>query len=210
MVFAKAPQPGVVKTRLISVLGADGAAALHASLLIHTMATARKVAPEALELHGTEVDHGFLRFCAEHFAATLLAQSGGDLGARMHAAFEAAFSKSRFAVLIGCDCPVLTPERVRRAFRALARGHDAVFYPAEDGGYALIGLARCDKRLFADIGWSTANVMQETRTRIRALGWRSLELETLWDIDRQDDYARLLRSGVLWEACDHSGAYYSC
>jgi glycosyltransferase A (GT-A) superfamily protein (DUF2064 family) len=73
---------------------------------------------------------------------------------------------------------------------ALAGGNDAVVVPAEDGGYALLGLARCDDRLFADITWGGDTVLAATRERLRALHWRWHELETLWDIDRPADYRR--------------------
>jgi glycosyltransferase A (GT-A) superfamily protein (DUF2064 family) len=72
-----------------------------------------------------------------------------------------------------------------------------VFSPTEDGGYALIGLTRCDERLFEGIAWSTPRVMDETRARLRGLGWRWRELDTLWDVDRPADYERLVASALL-------------
>jgi rSAM/selenodomain-associated transferase 1 len=199
IVFAKPPQPGAAKTRLIPVLGAEGAAALQATLLKHTLATAARAAPDALELHGTRIDDAFLQACASEFRASLRLQSGGDLGARMRTAFETALEQSRAVVIIGCDCPALEAHHLRAAFKALADGHEAVFSPTEDGGYALIGLSRCDARLFSDIAWSTEHVMAQTRARLRELGWRTLELGTLWDVDRPADYRRLLQSGLLHE-----------
>jgi uncharacterized protein len=72
-----------------------------------------------------------------------------------------------------------------------------VFVPAEDGGYALIGLSRNDARVFEGINWGGTEVMAQTRERLRGLGWRWHELDTLWDVDRPADYQRLLQSGLL-------------
>ncbi|MGZ5116342.1 MAG: TIGR04282 family arsenosugar biosynthesis glycosyltransferase [Burkholderiales bacterium] len=199
MVFAKAPRPGEVKTRLIPLLGAQGAAALQARLTKHTLATASVAARDALELHGDLVEDEFLRFCAARYNASLVPQQGRDLGERMYHAFERALSSEACAsaVLIGTDCPALTPRHIRLAFQALHNGHDAVLAPAEDGGYVLLGLARADVRLFEDITWGTDRVVGLTRARLRVLGWRWLELETLWDVDRIADWHRLGRSDLL-------------
>ncbi|MEA3155048.1 MAG: uncharacterized protein QOK44_2637 [Betaproteobacteria bacterium] len=199
MVFAKAPRPGEAKTRLIPRLGAQGAAALHARLIKHTLATASVDARNALELHGHPAEDEFLRFCAARYNASLVAQQGQDLGERMYHGFELALSGEgcAFAVLIGTDCPALTPKHIRSAFEALQNGYDAVFAPAEDGGYVLLGVARADARLFDDITWGTDQVLELTRARLRLLGWRWLELETLWDVDRVADWDRLSASGLL-------------
>lgn len=197
LVFAKAPRPGFAKTRLVPLLGGEGAAALHARLVEHALATAQRAALGTIELHGTPAGDDFLRACAGRYGVALIAQAEGDLGARMRAALEGALRTCARVVLIGTDCPALTPLHLRAAARALDEGHDAVFAPAEDGGYALIGLTRCDPRLLEGISWSTATVMDETRERLLALGWRWLELDTLWDVDRPEDYQRLLASRLL-------------
>ena len=121
---------------------------------------------------------------------TELAHEVRDLGERMHRAMERALRRYRRCLLIGTDCPVLTPQHLRDASAALAARNDAVLIPAEDGGYALIGLARCDARLFENIAWGGDTVLADTRERLRQLKWRWHELETLWDIDRPDDYRR--------------------
>lgn len=198
IVFAKAPQPGSVKTRLIPRLGAEGAAALHVRLVKHALATARAAALGRLELHcAPDTADPFFRFCGGHYGAVLAPQAEGKLGARMLAAFEAALAAYARVLLIGSDCPALTARHLRQAERALRNGNDAVLAPSEDGGYALIGLTRCDARLFEGIAWGGTTVMAETRTRLAALGWRWRELETLWDVDRPEDYTRLMSSGLL-------------
>lgn len=207
MVFAKAPVPGAVKTRLIPVLGPEGAAALHARLIKRTLAVASVAARDALELHAAPEDD-FLRYCAARYNAALVPQYGEDLGDRMHHAFERALSRRgcTSAVLMGSDCPALTGTHIRSALRVLHDGYDAVLGPAEDGGYVLLGVARTDRRLFEGIAWGTSEVLDQTRTRLRELGWRWRELETLWDVDRPADWARLHASQLLEPAARLSGA----
>ena len=197
LVFAKAPRPGLAKTRLAPLLGSEGAAALHAKLIKHTLETARRAGLGDLELHGEPADDDFLRFYTARYGARLLPQAAGDFGERMCAALMQALRTYAYAILVGSDCPALTAGHLRLAAKALEDGRDAVFVPAEDGGYALIGLARCDARLCQAIAWSTAQVMDETRSRLTRLGWQWQELETLWDVDTPDDYRRLVASGLL-------------
>lgn len=194
IVFAKAPRAGEVKTRLIPLLGADGAAALHAQLLHRTLVTATNAGLGPVELHGAPDEHDpALRECARRFGIAVLPQTGDDLGARMCHAFDEALARHARVILIGTDCPVLTEDHLRNAHAALdpaQGGNDAVLIPAEDGGYALIGLKRCDARLFDSIAWGGDNVLAATRARLKTLGWRWHELETLWDVDRPEDYRR--------------------
>lgn len=198
IVFARAPRPGSVKTRLIPALGAEGAAALHARLLEHALETARAASLGGAELHcDPDADDPFFRYCADRYGVTLLAQAEGDLGARMLAACARALTDGSRVLLMGSDCPVLTARHLRQAERALRDGNDAVFVPCEDGGYALVGLRRVDTRLFEGVAWGSDRVISETRTRLEALGWRWHELATLWDVDRPEDYRRLVEAALI-------------
>ena len=94
-------------------------------------------------------------------------------------------------LVIGTDCPALGPEQLRQAAQILCDGHDAVFGPAEDGGYVLVGLRSPQQALFSDMTWSTSAVMAETRARACAQGLHVVELETLWDVDVPGDLPRL-------------------
>jgi uncharacterized protein len=192
IVFAKAPRAGEVKTRLIPLLGAEGAAALHAQLLHRTLDTATSAGLGPVELHCAPDEHDpALRDCARRFGIAAPPQIGGDLGARMRHAFDEALARHARVILIGTDCPVLSRRHLRDAHAALEPGgNDAVLIPAEDGGYALIGLTQCDARLFDRIAWGGDTVLAATRDRLKALGWRWRELETLWDVDRPEDYRR--------------------
>jgi len=193
MVFAKAPVPGRVKTRLVPALGERAAAELHRQLAERTLCTALAAGLGPVELWcAPGTDDAFFAACARQYGISLRAQGEGDLGIRMGRALEHALMGGSSGLLIGSDCPVLTAEYLREAAAGLAGGNDAVFGPAEDGGYVLIGLARKPSaQLFEDIAWGTATVMQETRARLARLDWRWRELAALWDVDRPEDLLRL-------------------
>jgi uncharacterized protein len=106
-------------------------------------------------------------------------------------------------LLIGTDCPPLRPRHLRRAAQALLAGVDAVFYPADDGGYVLVGLRQPQAALFERIAWSTPEVMAQTRDRARAQGLHWRELETLWDVDVPADLDRLRQHDSLQSAATH-------
>lgn len=198
IVFARAPQPGAVKTRLIPLLGAEGAAALHAKLVKRTLETVRAASFARIELHcAPDIEDPLFGFCAGHYGVFLKTQAGDDLGARMLGAFTQALAECDRVLLVGSDCPALTSRHLRQAERAVRDGADAVLAPCEDGGYALIGLRRVDARLFDGIAWGGPTVMAETRARLTRLNWRWHELDTLWDVDRPEDVARLRDAGLL-------------
>jgi rSAM/selenodomain-associated transferase 1 len=192
IVFARAPEPGRVKTRVVPLLGEKGAARLHARLVEQTLDTALAAGIGIVDLYCSPgIGHGFFLKSKKRFGVGLRSQGGGDLGDRMYRAFERALRSHSHVVLIGSDCPVLRPSDLRSAARALQAGADAVLSPAEDGGYALIGLRRVSRRLFDGIAWSTPEVLAQTRRRLRWLRWQWKELRTVWDVDRPQDVARL-------------------
>jgi rSAM/selenodomain-associated transferase 1 len=192
IVFARAPVPGRAKTRLAPRLGAWGAARLQARLTLHALRTARAARCGAVELHAApDARHGFFRVCETRFRISVAAQRRGDLGERMHGALAAALRRHRAAILIGSDCPALRPADLRRAARALAGGCDAVLSPALDGGYALIGLRRARREVFAGVSWGKPSVLAETEARLARAGLRWRRLRAVWDVDRPEDLERL-------------------
>ena len=198
IVFARAPEPGRVKTRLAPLLGAEGAARLHARMVVATLRTAMAAGVGTVELHGApRIGDAFFSAMRRRFGVALRAQGRGNVGERMRRAFERALRRHRYVVLIGSDCPALRPADLRAALRALRAGADAVLSPAEDGGYPLIGLRRVSRRLFDGIAWGSDRVLAQTRRRLARLGWRWQELRTLWDVDRPEDVRRLRRSRRL-------------
>ena len=188
-ILAKAPVPGYAKTRLIPVLGADGAAALQAAMLKRTlaMALAAGIGPVTLWCAPDRSHPAFAEAAAQGVA--LAEQPAGDIGQRMQAAMAAATTTGG-VIVIGTDCPALTPGHLRQAAVALG-GQDAVVIPAEDGGYVLLGLRQANAAVFAGVAWSTPQVMAQTRARLAAAGLRHAEFSPLFDVDRSSDLPRL-------------------
>jgi rSAM/selenodomain-associated transferase 1 len=193
LVFARLPQPGKVKTRLIPALGPGAAAVLSARMIDQAVRTAVAAGVGPIFLYGVpHADAAFFRGMRKRYGVRLRGQGRGDLGDRMYRALR----RHRRAVLIGSDCPALKPEDLRTAACALDQV-DVVLAPAEDGGYALIGTRRVSRAIFDGVAWGGARVLAQTRARLRRLGWRSRELRTVWDVDRPADVARLGRSRTL-------------
>ncbi|NJN51460.1 MAG: glycosyltransferase [Gammaproteobacteria bacterium] len=179
------PTLGRVKTRLIPELGAEGALAAHEELLRRTI---RRLTPfakrGALELW---LDTAPGQWRCEGLAHRV--QTPGDLGARMSFAVRDITAAGRVAVVVGADCPLLDAAYVRAALVAL-NDHDVVLGPAEDGGYALIAMAKWQPELFSEVRWSTRFVLTDTRERARSLDARWCCLNTLWDVDEPADWRR--------------------
>jgi uncharacterized protein len=192
IVFAKAPVPGFAKTRLMPALGAEGAAALAQRMLSHAVEQACLAGLGPVEICATpDTSHpSFAQLAAQH-GVDLTSQGNGDLGQRMHRAFcRVLLPPAGRALLIGTDAPALNAVMLREAADLLIR-HDAVFVPAIDGGYALVGLQCADPRWFSDMSWSTPSVMQTTRERLKAASAQWAELPPVADIDEPADLAHL-------------------
>lgn len=195
LVFAKAPVPGRVKTRLIPALGPQGAARLYRELLRRTLDFATTEPPCPVELHcAPDPGHGFFHACRRDYGVRLRRQHGGDLGERMHRALAGALRNADSAVLIGGDCVSLDSAQLRWAVDELTRGRDAVLGPTEDGGYWLIGLRRPCATLFRGPVWGTATVLDATRRRLRRAGLDWRELPVGRDLDRPEDLRRYRES----------------
>jgi rSAM/selenodomain-associated transferase 1 len=191
LVFAKAPLPGRVKTRLAAHYGDTAAAAIYKTMVRHTLTvlSAAQLCPMELWC-APDSSHGFFHACRSRYGLTLHRQHGGDLGRRMHHALNSALQRSSCAVLIGSDCVSLTPADLTCALTALEQGKDAVLGPAEDGGYVLIGLRRPQPQLFRGIRWSTASVLPATRQKLQLAGLEWAELPERWDVDEPRDLQR--------------------
>lgn len=199
LVFAKAPIPGQVKTRLAPVLGMHGAARLHAAMIERTLATGREFTAGTIELWcAPDATDPFLLQCAARFGVVLREQQGRDIGERMYDAFQHSLSHSPAAILIGSDIPTLTPADLLEASDGLNGGADACIAPALDGGYVLLGLRRVEPELFRGICWGSADVFEQTRERLRSARYRWQELRMHRDIDRPDDWAWLLDHCPEW------------
>lgn len=192
IVFGRLPELGRVKTRLAATVGDAVALDVHRRLLHATIALGDAAPVDERELRVTgDRDADTTAWLARLAAGgwRVCGQSAGDLGHRMHVALCDALAAGSRPVLVGTDCPVLAADDLARAFDALAT-HDAVFAPAEDGGYALVGTARPLPGAFDDIAWGTSRVMATTRARLVQAGARWLELRTVWDVDEARDLLR--------------------
>lgn len=187
VVMAKAPVAGQAKTRLAPALGAEGAARLAERMLDHAVAQARAAALGPVQVRCTpDCTHpAFLRLARD--GVSCVPQGEGDLGARMLRAFTATCGAT---LLIGTDAPAIDATLLHQAARAL-HGADAVFVPAFDGGYALVGLHTAVPALFHHFTWSTPEVMALTRERAAGARLRVVELPAVADIDEPGDLAHL-------------------
>lgn len=188
LVFARAPRPGTVKTRLARTLGDERAMALYRRMgrrVVDQVAAA----PATVTVCHTPDDAGDeLREWLGPGAVRYWPQGPGDLGARLTRMFDRAFDSSWRAVAIGTDAPSVDETTIRRALHALDSA-DVVIGPARDGGYYLLALRRPRPDLFTDVRWSTGSVMRETVERVRAEGLTLTYLEVESDIDTAADLA---------------------
>jgi rSAM/selenodomain-associated transferase 1 len=203
IIFAKAPIPGQVKTRLCPPLTPDEAATLHGSFVLDTLERT-KTAVTRLKLpfdrylacapSSTLV---FFKIMEERQAVKLIDQEGEDLGARMHRACETLFKLGYQRVLIiGTDVPSLPLDYYKQALTLLEK-HDLVLGPALDGGYYLIGLNKPAPILFENIPWSTDRVLALTREKANSLGLTIGLLPEWRDIDQIEDLLALIEANLL-------------
>jgi rSAM/selenodomain-associated transferase 2/rSAM/selenodomain-associated transferase 1 len=196
VVFTRYPEPGVTKTRLIPVLGPEGAAKLQRQMTEHLLSNISRLVrtrPLAVEIRFAGGDARRMRnWLGSNFIYA--PQGDGDLDQRMTAALTAAFDGgAKAAVLIGTDIPGITADIVEQALDAL-RHKDAVFGPATDGGYYLVGLrkgafGRALPTLFKGLPWGTNRVMGLSLKRAAELMLSVALLEALEDVDRPEDLA---------------------
>lgn len=190
VIMAKAPRAGLAKSRLIPVLGAEGAAQLATRMLDHTLNTAVEANIGPVELCRTPFEDPAWEAITLPQNVTVSNQGEGDLGDRMARVSERVISAGESLILIGTDCPFIDAARLRRIAEALQHA-DAVMNASADGGYVALGLNRHDARIFADIDWGTDSVAYRTLWRMSGLGWSVRMLPMLRDIDEPDDLASL-------------------
>lgn len=196
VIFGKAPIPGQVKTRLCPPLTPDEAATLQGSLVLDVVERARASAKsgqyDMVFACAPSREHVFFKVLEDRQGLRLLDQVGGDLGARMHQAFQELFDRGyRHVVIVGTDVPTLPGSTFAAAFRTL-QDHDLVLGPALDGGYYLIGLKRPAPDLFAGIPWSSDQVAALTREKAEVLGLKTALLPPYRDLDRLEDLQALI------------------
>lgn len=186
LIFVKNPERGKVKTRLAQGVGDDRALRIYRALLDHTREVAEAVDAQRLLFYSGHVadDDGW---STGHFQKFV--QEGEDLGTRMQRAFAEGFRQGKPVVIVGSDCPQLTPRIVEEAIAQLAQ-HDFAIGPALDGGYYLLGMRTFIPGIFDDIPWSTEEVFSATLRKITDNDWSYALLPRLSDVDYQEDWER--------------------
>lgn len=188
MVFTRDPVAGRVKTRIGKVLGDAVALEVHRRLCLHTRRVVEQVTadkwvwmdrqPEGEWLWGDEVFR-------------CMVQQGNDLGERMAGAFQLAFKAGyRKVVIIGTDCPGLTPDLLNEAIAMLGDAQ-AVIGPAADGGYYLLGLTGHRPEVFTGKAWGTDGVFAATVADLQTAGRSYCSLRVLPDVDTPSDLIHL-------------------
>ena len=189
IVFARFPEPGESKTRLIPALGAAGAAELHRQMVEHTLHWAKELRdrlPLSIEIRYTGRPlEPFRRWLGPTFLYS--EQGEGDLGQRMLRSLQDAFRmKVKKVLLVGTDVPDFSANLAEGAL-ILLNSSDLVLGPADDGGYYLIGLRRVIPQLFQEIPWGTEEVLRKTRQIAQAARLSYSLLPSLPDVDRPED-----------------------
>jgi rSAM/selenodomain-associated transferase 1 len=187
IIFAKAPQPGFAKTRLIPALGAKKAAELAKLMLFDTLTMAVAACIGPVELCVTpEINQAAWRGIQLPPDITISDQGEGGLGARLERASKRALTNAEGILLIGTDCVEMSSSLLCEAAQALQE-RDAVIHCTADGGYALLGIKRFEPLLFSNMPWSTDAVASMTIARIGQLGWSVHVGHTLHDVDEPED-----------------------
>jgi len=190
-VFVKNLIRGTYKTRLASELGEEEAEKIYSHLLKET---------EKAVIHfDGSVEVFFHKKIPNDLEFPFFIgrkknlQYGDDLGEKMANAIVHILKEHKVAIVIGSDCPLLSPEHLRLAVEKL-QYNDLVIGPAEDGGFYLIGMKKVQPDLFTDIEWSSDKVLTQTLEKAKAAGLSVSLLKTLYDIDYAEDWRRYLKN----------------
>ncbi len=194
VVFAKAPEPGRVKTRLAADLGEDEAVRIYRRMGRQVVDQLRGGPFRLRVCHTPPHAEAEVRRWLGEEGLEFTPQASGDLGRRMHRALEEALSEVPRACVVGTDAPGMDQALVRQALARLA-DHDVVFGPACDGGYYLVGLRRPAPELFRDIPWSTDQVLDRSLEAAGRAGLSVATLPMLSDVDRVEDLPPEYREG---------------
>lgn len=197
MQFAKWPEAGRVKTRLMPELGEQGALEAHITLSLavlnqlsasdcevrffwdRDLATVPEAAaPVTEQIEALGVSQGI--------------QRGKVLGERMETALAEGLKEFPKAVIVGSDCPSVDAGYIQQALRALDDA-DVVLGPSDDGGYVLIGARTHIAGMLNNISWGTDRALTETLARLDAVGLSCIQLPARWDVDEPGDWRRFLR-----------------
>jgi rSAM/selenodomain-associated transferase 1 len=192
VIMAKAPRPGMVKTRLTESLPSNAVTALYRALLEDTLTLAKSLTNVEAAVMCPEQDQKEL---ADLFGETVsvVAQTGQGLAAGLTSVFRHfANVNGRHVIAFNSDSPHLAPSVLDNAFEILGT-QDVVVGPTNDGGYYLVGAKAAYPTLFEDDGMGTKSALERLLTRTKALGLSTGLTETFYDIDVGSDLLLLAR-----------------
>jgi hypothetical protein len=192
-VMAKVPGTTVVKSRLHTVLSPEQATALYRCFLLDRLDGLATVSDIERVVAFTPAEGGDQIAALVPAGYRCVAQRGRDLGERLAGLLAGLLAEGHAgAIAIDSDSPTLPMAYVAAAAEILRRTTaDVIIGPAEDGGYYLIGVSAPQPRLFEEVAWSTSSVLATTLARVKELGLRSHLLPSWFDVDTEDDLARL-------------------
>jgi uncharacterized protein len=193
VLFARAPVPGRVKTRLATALGEDGAVRIYRAFLEDAArAYGRGPWDAALYAESDPDDAAFASIFREPWRRET--QAPGDLGHRLAEAFRAERLRgARAVVAVGSDHPAIPASALSELLESVCRGEDAALIPAEDGGYCAIALSRNvdPGDAFDEIPWSSPSTLERSVERMRERGLSIALMDPAYDVDRPEDLRRL-------------------
>ncbi len=181
--FAKPPEVGKVKTRLIPDVGAQAATRIYRHCLQHNLDLLDQSSFVGQLWLSNRCETGLMKMDKIHY------QQGDDLGQRMYHAMSSQFASGHYnkIILIGADCLDLTPQLLREV-EAKLEDHQLILIPALDGGYVLIAASQhISPQLFSDIDWSSERVLRQTLQKATDHGISKLVMNPLRDIDHIED-----------------------
>lgn len=189
ILFTRYPEAGQTKTRLIPVLGAEGAADFQRHMTERLVGQVKKFQEQRAVSFAVRFAGGDAAVMRQWLGdlGRYAPQQGENLGARLQQAFSAAFAEGfQKVVVIGADCPALSPQILAEAFCLLEK-NDVVLGPARDGGYYLVGLRAPHAELFTQVAWGTGDVLAQTIENASRIHLSVKLLEPLADVDRPED-----------------------
>ena len=192
VIMAKAPKPGMVKTRLIESLPSPAVTALYRCLLEDTVALAKSLTSVKVAVMCPESDQDELAHLLGN-TVQVVAQQGEGLAAGLTSVFRHfTVAGQRHVIAFNSDSPHLSPSVLDGAFEMLAT-HDVVVGPTDDGGYYLVGAKAAHPSLFEGDGMGTRSALDRLLTRTKVLGLSIGFTEPFFDVDVANDLIRLAR-----------------
>ena len=191
-IFAQAPIPGRVKSRLTAEVGPSTAAEVYSRVGRQVVAAVLGPGYRTVVWYAPAGEAPFVREWLDGLGRfELRPQGGGTLGLRLAAAFQRHFRDGADrVVIVGTDCPGVDRRMILHAFAELGSA-DVDMGPTLDGGFYLFGLREPQARLFENVAWTSSSAAAQTRARAQALGLRLRTLRPLRDVDTERD-ARLV------------------